>query len=42
MIEILQEITDWGEEKRYEFMLTLNPLYVEGGTGSPANPIAIF
>ena len=30
------------EEKRYEFMLTLNPLYVEGGTGSPANPIAIF
>ena len=30
------------EEKRYEFMLTINPLYVEGGTGSPANPIAVF
>ena len=30
------------EEKRYEFMLSLNPLYVQGGTGSPANPIAIF
>ena len=30
------------QEKRYEFMLSLNPLYVEGGTGSPANPIAIF
>ena len=30
------------EEKQYEFMLTINPLYVEGGTGSPANPIAVF
>ena len=30
------------EEGRYEFMLSLNPLYVQGGTGSPANPIAIF
>jgi kynurenine formamidase len=30
------------EEERYEFMLSLNPLYVQGGTGSPANPIAIF
>jgi len=30
------------EEKRYEFMVTINPLYVKGGTGSPANPIAVF
>lgn len=30
------------EEKRYEFMLTINPLFVKGGTGSPANPIAVF
>lgn len=30
------------EEGRYEFMLTLAPLVVEGGTGSPLNPIALF
>jgi kynurenine formamidase len=30
------------QEKRYEFLLTVNPLVVEGGTGSPVNPIAIF
>lgn len=30
------------EEGRYEFMLTLAPLIVEGGTGSPLNPIAMF
>ena len=30
------------EENRYTFMLTLNPLFVKGGTGSPANPIAVF
>jgi hypothetical protein len=28
--------------KRYEFMLTFAPLPVEGGTGSPLNPIAVF
>ena len=27
---------------RYEFMLTINPLRVIGGTGSPVNPIAVF
>jgi kynurenine formamidase len=27
---------------RYEFMLTFAPLPVEGGTGSPLNPIAVF
>lgn len=30
------------EEGRYEFMLTLAPLPVVGGTGSPVNPIALF
>lgn len=30
------------EEGRYEFLLTLNPLNVRGGTGSPVNPVAIF
>ncbi|MCC7363302.1 MAG: cyclase family protein [Dehalococcoidia bacterium] len=30
------------EENRWEFMLTVNPLRVRGGTGSPVNPIAIF
>ena len=30
------------EEGRWEFMFTLNPLHIRGGTGSPANPIALF
>ena len=30
------------QEGRYEFMLTIAPLKVEGGTGSPVNPIALF
>ena len=30
------------EEGRYEFMLTVNPLRVVGGTGSPVNPIALL
>jgi kynurenine formamidase len=28
--------------KQYEFLLTFAPLPVEGGTGSPVNPLAIF
>jgi kynurenine formamidase len=28
--------------RRYEFMLTIAPLRLTGGTGSPANPIATF
>jgi kynurenine formamidase len=28
--------------KRYEFAITFAPLPVEGGTGSPVNPLAIF
>ena len=30
------------EEGRYDFMLTVNPLRVAGGTGSPVNPVAIL
>ena len=30
------------EENRWEFMITAGPIPVEGGTGSPLNPIAIF
>lgn len=30
------------EEGRWEFMLTVAPLNVRGGTGSPVNPIALF
>lgn len=30
------------QEGRYEFMLTVNPLRVVGGTGSPVNPVAVF
>ena len=28
--------------RRYEFMLTFAPIPVEGGTGSPINPLAVF
>ena len=27
---------------RWEFMLTVAPLGMQGGTGSPINPIAVF
>ncbi|MXZ45656.1 MAG: cyclase family protein [Chloroflexi bacterium] len=30
------------EEGRYEFLLIVAPLRVQGGTGSPVNPLAIF
>ena len=30
------------EERRYEFMLSVNPLNIPGATGSPVNPIAVF
>jgi kynurenine formamidase len=30
------------ERKRWEFQLTLGPLRIEFGTGSPVNPIAVF
>ena len=28
--------------KRWEFMITINPMPVTGGTGSPLNTLAIF
>jgi len=31
-----------GRLKRWEFMLTVAPLALPGGTGSPVNPIAVF
>ena len=30
------------QENRWEFMLSAGPIPVEGGTGSPLNPIAVF
>lgn len=30
------------EEGRWEFLLTVNPLFIRGATGSPVNPIAVF
>ena len=30
------------EEGRHDFMLTISPLIIRGGTGSPVNPIAVF
>ncbi len=40
---LLQPLADaCANEGRYEFMLTVNPLIVVGGTGSPVNPVALF
>jgi hypothetical protein len=40
---ILQPLSEaCAEERRWEFMLTVNPLHISGGTGSPVNPIAVF
>jgi kynurenine formamidase len=40
---LLEPLADaCAQEGRYEFMLSVNPLYVPGGTGSPVNPIAVF
>jgi len=30
------------QRQRWEFLLLVSPLAVEGGTGSPANPLAVF
>ena len=40
LLEPLAEVC--ARESRYEFMLTVNPLRVVGGTGSPVNPIALL
>lgn len=30
------------DENRYDFLLSVNPLVIKGGTGSPVNPVAVF
>ena len=39
-LEELSEIAK--EENKWEFLISLQPLRLEGGTGSPLNAIAIF
>ena len=40
---LLEPLADaCAEEGRYEFMISINPLNVIGGTGSPVNPIVVF
>jgi len=39
-LERLSSVAHW--LGRYEFLLTASPLAVEGGTGSPVNPVATF
>ena len=41
-LDLEQAVTTARELDRYEFMITFAPLPVEGGTGSPLNPLAIF
>jgi hypothetical protein len=38
--EALSEVA--ADQGRWEFMLTLAPMPIPNGTGSPVNPIAIF
>ena len=39
----LEELSEAAQKyKRWEFLLTAAPLAVEGGTGSPLNPVATF
>jgi len=41
-LDLEQAVATARELNRYEFMITFAPLPVEGGTGSPLNPLAIF
>jgi kynurenine formamidase len=41
-LDLEQAVTTARALNRYEFMITFAPLPVEGGTGSPLNPLAIF
>ena len=41
-LDLEQAVTTARELDRYEFLITFAPLPVEGGTGSPLNPLAIF
>jgi kynurenine formamidase len=41
-LDLEQAVATARRLKRYEFLITFAPLPVEGGTGSPLNPLAIF
>ena len=41
-LDLEQAVTTARALNRYEFLITFAPLPVEGGTGSPLNPMAIF
>jgi len=41
-LDLEQAVATARELDRYEFLITFAPLPVEGGTGSPLNPLAIF
>ena len=41
-LDLEQAVATARKLNRYEFLMTFAPLPVEGGTGSPVNPIAIF
>ena len=41
-LDLEEAVATARELNRYEFMITFAPLPVEGGTGSPLNPLAIF
>ena len=39
----LERLSETAEKlKRWEFLLTINPVPVTGGTGSPLNTLAVF
>jgi kynurenine formamidase len=40
LIEPLAEVC--AAERRYEFLFVVAPLRIVDGTGSPANPLAVF
>jgi kynurenine formamidase len=41
-LDLEQAVTTARRLNRYEFMISFAPLPVEGGSGSPLNPLAIF
>ena len=41
-LQLARLMATCAREKRWEFLLTIAPLRVERGTGSPVNPLAMF
>ena len=39
VLAYFQSLSNW---ELWEFLITINPLRIEGGTGSLANPVAVF